>query len=113
MTTTIAKFQNIAFPKRENTRKVVISGIFVLAALIGVYVYFVGKIVFDVVGRRQAESSIKSTQSRVGILESKYLAQLQSIDTHSLAALGLSESRDTLYAARTTSTAEANSNPSL
>ncbi len=107
MTTAIMKFQNMALPKRENTKKVVFSGVLILSVLVGTYVYFVGKIVFDVVGRRQAEATIRSTQSKVGMLESKYLATLQSLDINSLASVGLSESHDTLYASRAVSETQA------
>lgn len=112
-TTAIAKIEEFALPKRENTRKMVVAGICIVSVLACTYVYFVGKIVFDVIGRRQAESNIRSVQSAVGMLESRYFAQLQSLDLNSLASVGLQESHDTLYATRTTNTAQANVNPSL
>lgn len=113
MTSTIAKIEEITFPKRENTKSVVIAGICLVSVLACTYVYFVGKIVFDVIGRRQAEASVRNVQSEVGMLESKYFAELQSLDLNSLATVGLQESHDTLYATRTTNTAQANVNPSL
>ncbi len=90
----------MALPKRENTRKVVVTGAIIVAILSCTYVYFVGKIVFDVVGRKTAEKDTRSIQSSVGILEAKYFAQLQSLDLTSLAEVGLQESHDTLYATR-------------
>ena len=41
------------------------------------------------------------------MLESKYLATLQSLDINSLAQVGLSESHDTLYASRAVSETQA------
>lgn len=87
----------------QYTKQIVIAGLCLLAIIAGTYMYFVGKIVFDVVARRQAEASIKLAQSSVGELQVQYLAQLNNLDLASASANGLSESKDTLYATRDSS----------
>ena len=83
-------------------KNIVIVGLCMLAVIVSMYMYFVGKIVFDVVARRQAETSIKLAQSSVGNLQVAYLAQLDNLDLASAAASGLVESKDTMYATRDT-----------
>ncbi len=90
----------ITSPKEEYTKNIVIGSIFLLSVFAGLYMYFVGKIVFDVVARRQAESEIKLVQSSVGKLQVAYLNQLSSVDIANANLSGLSESKDTLYASR-------------
>ena len=100
MTHTIAQIQSYALPKQSNVRRIVSVGFCILALLVSMYVYFVGKIVFDVVARRTAESSIRLAQSSVGGLEVAYFKQLQTLDTSGIESIGLSESHDTLYTSR-------------
>lgn len=101
MTYSISQIQSIALPKQSNIKKIVIFGLSTLALLISMYVYFVGKIVFDVVARRTAESSIRLSQSKVSGLEVAYFKQLQSLSTEEgIASVGLLESHDTLYVSR-------------
>ena len=91
----------ITMSKEEQyTKNIVIAGIFLLSTFAGMYMYFVGKIVFDVVARRQAETEIKLVQSNVGDLQVAYLNQLSSVDIASAGSDGLAESKDTLYASR-------------
>ena len=93
----------LAMPKTEYTKQIVIAGIAVLAVMFSMYMYFVGKIVLDVVARRQAETQIKLTQSAVGDLQVAYLGQLSNLDITHAAQNGLAESHDTLYATRDSS----------
>jgi hypothetical protein len=91
-------------PKQSSIKKVVYFGLCTLALLVSLYVYFVGKIVFDVVARRGAETTLRLAQSKVSELEVSYFKQLQQVNTPSvIASVGLSESKDTLYVARTAS----------
>ena len=92
-------------PKTEYTKQIVIAGLAMLAVMFSMYMYFVGKIVFDVVARRQAETQIKLAQSAVGDLQVAYLGQLSNLDLTQVAQSGLSESHDTLYATRDVSAA--------
>ena len=95
----------IAISKEEQyTKNIVIVGIFLLSIMAGMYMYFVGKIVFDVVARRQTESEIKLVQSSVGKLQVAYLNQLSSVDIANANLNGLSESKDVLYASRLSDT---------
>ena len=48
--TTAAKIQDFALPKEHNVKTIVLVGLSLLAVMVSMYVYFVGKIVFDVVG---------------------------------------------------------------
>jgi len=86
--------------QEQYIKNIVIVGFATLALMGSMYMYFVGKIVFDVVARRHAESSIKLTQSSVGSLQVAYLAQLNNLDISSIAANGLAESKDVMYATR-------------
>ena len=95
MKNTISKINSMTMPEQQSTQTIVIVGVCVLAAIVGMYMYFVGKIVFDVVARRQTETEIKLTQSSVGKLQVAYLGQLSSVDIASAYANGLSESKDT------------------
>ena len=90
----------MVMPKEQHLKNVVVAGILILSVLVSMYVYFVGKIVFDVVARRQAESQIKLAQSEVGKLQVAYLSGLSTVDIASASASGLLESKDTLYASR-------------
>ncbi len=90
----------MADSQEQYTKKIVIVGICLLSIFLSMYMYFVGKIVFDVVARRQAENEIKLAQSEVGGLQVAYLGQLGSVDIANASLSGLSESKDTLYASR-------------
>ena len=96
----MTKIQALANPKQSNIRMIVLVGLSVLALVVSMYVYFVGRIVFDVVGRRTAEASIKSYKSSISSLAVNYLDKVKSLDITQAAAVGLTESRDTLYASR-------------
>ena len=100
----MTKINTLAMPKEQYVQKIVLTGFAVLAVMVGMYMYFVGKIVFDVMARRNAESQIKLAQSAVGQLQVAYLGQLHNVDIESAAASGLFESHDTLYAVRDTDT---------
>lgn len=105
--TTVAKIQELALPKTENAKTIVLAGLSILAVMVGMYVYFVGKIVFDVVGRSAAESSIRSLQSSLSTNSMAYLEGMKSVDLASAAGLGLTTSTDMLYATRTADTGAA------
>ena len=98
-TTTFDKIQAAALPT-GNVKTVVLAGLAVLAVLTSMYVYFVGKIVFDVVARRAAESTVAKTQSSVGALQVAYFNQTRTLTMADAASVGLAESHDTLYAMR-------------
>ncbi len=97
---TMTKINSLTMPKDQYTKNIVIAGICLLVVIASMYMYFVGKIVFDVVARKQAESSIKFAQSSVGKLQVEYLSELTSLDIASASSNGLAESMDTLYATR-------------
>ncbi len=100
MQTKIEQFQTFAFPNQDRVRTVVLAGIAVLALFVSMYVYVVGKIVFDVVAQRGAESSIRASQSAISSLEADYYVKIQSVTLADAGQVGLSESRDTLFASR-------------
>ena len=98
-----AQFQTIILPKQSTIRTVVLFASSVLVLFSALYVFFVGKIVFDIVGRRVAESQMQTTESTVSTLEASYYGQLKSLDLARAESVGLTESHDTLYASRTSS----------
>lgn len=104
MNTALHKFETFALPKASSAKRMVIAGLSILAILVSMYMYFVGKIVFDVVARRHAESSIRATQSTVSSLEMAYFKELRTLDLDRAASIGLIESKGTLYANRGTAT---------
>lgn len=103
MNNTILKINALVNPKDYIIERFVILGVCLLAVLIGTYMYFVGRIVFDVVARKQDESQIRLAQSVVGGLQVTYLSELNNIDISNVKTSGLSESVDTEYAVRDTS----------
>jgi hypothetical protein len=105
--TTIAKIQEFALPEERNVKTIMYAGLAVLAMLVSMYVYFVGKIVFDVVGRKTAETSIRGLQSSISANSMAYLGQMKTLDLATAESIGLSESHDTLYASRDANTGTA------
>jgi hypothetical protein len=97
---TITKIQELALPKERNARRIVSLGLMTLALMVSMYVYFVGKIVFDVVGRRTAEASIRSLQSSISTTSMAYFDSIKTLDLAAAESAGLYESHDTLYASR-------------
>ena len=103
--TTVAKIQEFALPKEKNVKGIVYAGLAILALSVSMYVYFVGKIVFDVVGRRTAEASIRASQSDISANASKYFASIKGLDISQAAALGLAVSNNAQYATRSVASA--------
>ncbi len=101
MKNNITKIQSLASPLQSTVQTVVVSGFCVLAVFVGLYVYFVGHIVFDVVARRNAEVAIRNSQSAISSLEVSYFDKLKTITIAQAETVGLKESQDTLYASRT------------
>ena len=99
MKNTMNKFQAAALPS-TTIKPVVLAALAILAVLTSMYVYFVGKIVFDVVARRTAESSIEMAQSNLSQLQVAYFDKTRTLTLADAASIGLSESHDTLYASR-------------
>jgi hypothetical protein len=100
MKNTVAQFQEFALPRQSNVKRIVFCGLAILAISVSMYIYFVGKIVFDVVGRRTAEASIRKNQSLISGLAVQYYDQVKTIDIAQAASVGLTVSHDTLYASR-------------
>ena len=98
--TTVARIQDFALPKEQNVKTIVLAGLAILALLVSMYVYFVGKIVFDVVGRRTAEASIRTLQSSIGANSLAYFQQMNTLDLATATSEGFAQSTDTLYASR-------------
>lgn len=101
MKNTVAQFQEFALPQQTNVKRIVWVGLSVLLCLVSLYVYFVGKIVFDVVGRRTAEASIRSSQSAISSASADYFNHLKTLTLAQAGSVGLTASKDTLYASRT------------
>ncbi len=101
MTNTIAHIKELGISTESDVRRVVSVGLCVLALLVSMYVYFVGKIVFDVVGRKTAEASIKTLQSHESELAAQYFSESKNLTIADAASVGLAIAPDTLYASRT------------
>jgi len=96
----ITQFQELALKTEGNVKRTVVAALCILAVLVSMYVYFVGKIVFDVVGRRTAETSIRGAQSSISSLEVAYFNQLKTLDLAAATSIGLTETHAALYASR-------------
>ncbi len=97
----ITQLQTLAFPNQQRTKTVVLFGLFILSLFVSLYVFFVGKIVFDVVAERGANMSIRASQSAISTLEVDYYNKIKTVTLAQAPSLGLAESNDTLYAIRT------------
>ena len=102
MNNKITQFQELALPQGSNLKHAVYAGLCILALLVSMYVYFVGKIVFDVIGRRTAMTSVRASQSTISSLEASYFNEIKGLDLAVAESIGLSETHHTLYANRTT-----------
>ena len=78
----------------------------VLVLFVSLYVYFVGKIVFDVVAERTANVSIRSSQSAISSLEVDYYNKIKTVTLADAGTIGLFESKNTLYASRVVTNAD-------
>ena len=87
-------------PSQQMTKKIVVAGFCLLALVVSMYVFFIGKIVFDIVARRSAETEIKSLASSSGTLESEYYDKVRSLNLASVDKAGLSLASDVVYAER-------------
>lgn len=100
MKTITATITQMSLPKTEQIRKVVMFGFCVLGITVGLYVYFVGSIVFDVVARRSAEALVLKEGAQVAQLEATYFEKTKAFDLAYAKSLGFKESTSTLYAKR-------------
>lgn len=101
MKKTLGRIEAAALPRESNIKPVVLGAVAILVVLVSTYVYFLGKIVFDVIARREAESSIRLTQSSVSQLQVAYFNTTRGLTMDNAAAFGLSEAKAPLYASRT------------
>ncbi len=69
----------------------------------GLYVYFLGNIVFSVLERKTVETEIKALAQNVNELEIAYLAKDNNINLALATSLGFTEAREALFASRTDS----------
>ncbi len=88
-----------------HVKTVVLMGLAVLALLVSLYIYFVGKIVFDVVARKGAEVAIRNTASDVSAMQTQYFTQIRSLDLAEAQNFGLTKSANVEYAVRDSHTA--------
>ena len=102
----MTQFQEFALPKQNNVRFIVLAGLSTLALFVSMYVFMVGKIVFDVVAQRTANTSIRSAQSAISSLEVDYYGKIKTVTLAEAGNVGLFESKDTLYASRTDASAK-------
>ena len=71
-----------------------------LVILIAAYLYLVASSIFNVMGRAEAERSIRVIGSNVATLEQQYLALSNSVSSASAAAQGLADVHDVSYVYR-------------
>ena len=102
MKNTFTRAGAMVLPQESNIKPLVLGGLAILGLLVAAYVYFVGKIVFDVIARREAEKTIHFTQSSVSQLQVAYFNQSRGLTMADAVEVGLAESHRTLYANRTT-----------
>lgn len=100
MKNTAHRIQDLALPKQSHARRIVLVGLCMLGLFVAAYVYFVGKIVFDVVGRRAAEGRSERMASSISSLQARYFSELKSLDLAQAESIGLHEASHALYAVR-------------
>ena len=71
-----------------------------LIVLIAAYLYFVASSILNVMGRADAERSIRSIESNVATLEQQYLALSNSVSTQTATEQGLAEVQNVSYVYR-------------
>ena len=69
----------------------------VLFVLLCGYFYFVSASVLNIIARKEADSKSASLQTSIAGMEQQYFALKDGMDTHTAAALGLSQIKDTQY----------------
>ncbi len=74
-----------------------------LVALSLCYVYFIGSITFNVLARKSLETNLHDVGSHVSQLDLEYLSIANSVDAPLGSSLGFVDSKDTLFATRTSS----------
>ncbi len=104
MKNTLTTMQALATPQTSTVRTLVLAGFGTLAVLMALNVYFVGNVVFDVIARREAESTIKLTQSSISTMQVAYYNESRTLTLEDAAQYGLRESRTTAYVVRPAST---------
>lgn len=76
--------------------------LFVLIALISLYLYFISALIVNVVIREEVEIEIAETNSLIGELESQYVNQRNNIDLAYAQSIGFVLVKDKQFVTRTT-----------
>lgn len=72
--------------------------VFLLAASMAVYGFFLGKTVVSVIERKVAEAEVSKIASSIGAIEAEYLTLSSGIDLNTALSYGFTESKKTAYA---------------
>jgi len=94
--------QNTATLNQNDINRRFFYGVFTAFLLIGgLYVYFLGSIVFSVLERKTVETEVASLAQNVNDLEISYLKEDNSINLTLATSLGFTEAKGALFANRT------------
>lgn len=88
----------IDHPKFERRTFMILMSLLFLC--VAIYGFFLGKTVVAVVERRVVQSEIEIIETKMSILEEKYLSVSQNINMQTATSLGFVESKQTTYATR-------------
>jgi hypothetical protein len=101
---TIKKIKiNTAVIDRNLDKRMFLAVVGVFFALLSLYVFFVGKTVINIIGRKTAESEMRALSSSVSNMEIDYMTLAKNIDLDMAQTLGFKEPKDVYFASRTSS----------
>ena len=82
-------------------KRIVISLLTLIALLVGMYIFFVSSSIVNALVREEIEQKITATYSHMSDLESKYLAQQNTITLQLAYELGFSDIKNKTFVTRT------------
>ena len=92
---------NINVANNENLKKRILHiMLWCLGVLAFCYVFLLGNMVFNIVGRRVSEIEARSLLNEVGSLESQYFSISNKVDLSLAESMGFKETKDKQYAVR-------------
>ena len=100
MTIKKIKLNTAASNNHDLERKLVLIASGAIFVTLSLYVFFVGRTVFNIVERKTAESQMRFLSSNINTLQVEYMSLTKNIDLTFANSLGFKESDNTFFAHR-------------
>ncbi len=100
MRTTTVQKNTMALAQNDFNRRIFFTIFSLFLVVGGLYLYFLGNIVFSVLERKTVESQTKVVAEAVNELEIQYLAKDNGINLSLAESLGFNEAKSALFASR-------------